>query len=142
LNVSEFGTTLNFYIHCVVTCCNTNLQNILNVMQLQDVSAEVAAVKASLTRVVEEGGDCDHGTPTPTPSPVPASCEEVETALLELVHAEKWAAALRHAQHNRFTLFLLGYITSPSVGEFTPQWTAYLSLFVCPSICTHITTQE
>ncbi|XP_021940399.1 protein furry [Zootermopsis nevadensis] len=69
--------------------------------QLRDVSAEVAAVKASLTRVVEEVGDCDHGTPTPTPSPVPAGCEEVETALLELVHAEKWAAALRHAQHNR-----------------------------------------
>ncbi|XP_069669911.1 protein furry isoform X4 [Periplaneta americana] len=73
--------------------------------QLQDVSAEVAAVKASLTRVVEEGGDSDHGTPTPTPSPaptpIPAGCEEVETALLELVQAEKWAAALRHARHNR-----------------------------------------
>ncbi|PSN33970.1 Protein furry [Blattella germanica] len=73
--------------------------------QLQDVSAEVVAVKASLTRVVEEGGDSDHGTPTPTPSPaptpVPAGCEEVETALLELVQAEKWAAALRHARHNR-----------------------------------------
>jgi hypothetical protein len=78
-------------------------------MQLQDVSAEVAAVKASLTRVVEEGGDSDHGTPTPTPSPaptpVPVGCEEVETALLELVQAEKWAAALRHARHNRCALF-------------------------------------
>jgi hypothetical protein len=75
-------------------------------MQLQDVSAEVAAVKASLTRVVEEGADSDHGTPTPTPSPAPTSvavgCEEAETALLELVQAEKWAAALRHARHNRY----------------------------------------
>ncbi|PNF32075.1 hypothetical protein B7P43_G05726 [Cryptotermes secundus] len=73
--------------------------------QLQDVSAEVAAVKASLTRVVEEGADSDHGTPTPTPSPAPTSvtagCEEAETALLELVQAGKWAAALQHARHNR-----------------------------------------
>jgi hypothetical protein len=131
---------LDFSSHSAVTCYNNYLQNILNVIQLQDVSAEVAAVKASLTRVVEEGGECDHGTPTPTPSPVPAGCEEVETALLELVQAEKWAAALRHAQHNRFAFFSFCYIMSPFLGEFTSLWTAYLSLFICPSICTHITT--
>ena len=85
---------------------HSNLLNMLHILQLQDVSAEVAALKANLTRVVEEGGDSDHGTPTPTPSPaptpVPAGCEEVETALMELVKAEKWASALRHARHNRF----------------------------------------
>jgi hypothetical protein len=107
-------------------------QNILNVIQLQDVSAAVAAVKASLTRVVEEGGETDHGSPTPTPSPIPAGCEEVETALLELVQAEKWAAALRHAQHNRFAFCLFGYIMSPFLGALTSMWSAYLSVFVHP----------
>ena len=87
---------------------------------MQDISAEVAAVKASLTRVVEEGGDSDHGTPTPTPSPaptpVPAGCEEVETALLELVQAEKWAAALRHARHNRFEFFFINLLLFSHLG--------------------------
>lgn len=112
MSVFECRTILDSSVRCAVARYNNdnNLQNILIVMQLRDVSAEVAAVKASLTRVVEEGGDCDHGTPTPTPSPVPAGCEEVETALLELVHAEKWAAALRHAQHNRFALFSFSHI--------------------------------
>lgn len=108
--MSEAGTIQDFYINCSVICCN-NLLKMSNIMQFQDVSAEVAALKASLTTVVEEGADSDHGTPTPTPSPAPTSvtagCEEAETALLELVQAGKWAAALRHARHNRLACFHL-----------------------------------
>jgi len=95
---------------------------VLRVLQFQDISAEVAAVKANLTRVVEEGGDSDHGTPTPTPSPaptpVPAGCEEVETALMELVKAEKWASALRHARHNRFGGIMLLFSVDVNLFSF------------------------
>lgn len=89
-------------------------------------------MKANLTRVVEEGGDSDHGTPTPTPSPaptpVPAGCEEVETALMELVKAEKWASALRHARHNRFVRIMLLFSTDMNLFLFVPSFCYWLFL--------------
>nr|CAD7437486.1 unnamed protein product [Timema bartmani] len=72
-----------------------------NSKNLQDVSAEVSAVKANLLKVLEDGGD--QRTPTPTSPLTGASCDEMETVLLELVHAEKWAAALCFARRNRGT---------------------------------------
>ncbi|XP_068083711.1 protein furry [Anabrus simplex] len=72
--------------------------------KLLDMSANVAAVKASLMKVLEEGGDSDQGTPTPISSPGPTpvpGIEDVEMTLLELLQGEKWAAALRYARHNR-----------------------------------------
>lgn len=90
-------------------------------------------MKANLTRVVEEGGDSDHGTPTPTPSPaptpVPAGCEEVETALMELVKAEKWASALRHARHNRFCRIMLLFSTDVNLFSFVPLF-LLLDIFI------------
>ncbi|XP_047109734.1 protein furry [Schistocerca piceifrons] len=84
--------------HKMVTVLTTAAKSI----QLQDVSTEVLAIRAGLLRVLEEGGESDHGTPTPTPSPVlGSSSEDAEATLLELLRLEKWGAALCHARQYR-----------------------------------------
>lgn len=66
---------------------------------------------------MEEGPDSERGTPTPTPSPTPlgsisstgtvstttstACIDELEAALKELLHSEKWNAALTLVRRNR-----------------------------------------
>ncbi|KAJ8877508.1 hypothetical protein PR048_021963 [Dryococelus australis] len=71
-----------------------------------DMSLEVAAMKANLVRAMEEVAESDLGTPTPPPSAGPGPPnDQLETSVLEHLQGEKWTAVLRFVRRNRSLLF-------------------------------------
>ncbi|XP_017780111.1 PREDICTED: protein furry isoform X2 [Nicrophorus vespilloides] len=83
----------------------TTLTNTLKTSQFHDVTSEVLVVLNALNTAIEDT-EADGGTPTPASSstvssPSPGSADDLETALYELVAAEKWSASLSFLKHNR-----------------------------------------